>query len=49
MSGKRKLIHPLRLAVSGQSTGPGMFDLLFILGKDEVIRRIESAIEKIKL
>ncbi len=46
--GKGKLIHPLRLAVSGQSTGPGMFDLLFILGKDEIIRRINSAIEKIK-
>ncbi|MBS3944720.1 MAG: glutamate--tRNA ligase [Melioribacter sp.] len=43
--GKGKLIHPLRLAVSGQSTGPGMFDLLFILGKDEVIKRIEKAIE----
>lgn len=43
--GKGKLIHPLRLAVSGQSIGPGMFDLLFILGKDEVIKRIEKAIE----
>ena len=46
--GKGKLIHPLRLAVSGQSTGPGMFDLLFILGKDEIIKRIDSAIKKIK-
>ena len=46
--GKGKLIHPLRLAVSGQSTGPGMFDLLVILGKDEVLERIETAIEKIK-
>jgi len=45
--GKGKLIHPLRLAVSGQSTGPGMFDLLFILGKDEVIKRIDKAIENI--
>lgn len=45
--GKGKLIHPLRLAVSGQSTGPGMFDLLFILGKDEVIRRIETALAKL--
>lgn len=45
--GKGKLIHPLRLAVSGQSTGPGMYDLLFILGKDEVIRRIETAIKKL--
>lgn len=46
--GKGKLIHPLRLAVSGQSTGPGMFDLLFILGKDEVVKRIETALENIK-
>jgi glutamyl-tRNA synthetase len=45
--GKGKLIHPLRLAVSGQSTGPGMFDLLFILGKDEVIKRINKSIEEI--
>lgn len=43
--GKGKLIHPLRLAVSGQSTGPGMFDLLFILGKEEVVKRINTAIE----
>lgn len=46
--GKGKLIHPLRLAVSGQSTGPGMFDLLFILGKDEIINRIQKAIDTIK-
>lgn len=45
--GKGKLIHPLRLAVSGQSTGPGMYDLLFILGKDEVINRIKNAIKKL--
>jgi glutamyl-tRNA synthetase len=37
----------LRLAVSGQSTGPGMFDLLFILGKDEVVKRIQAAIKKL--
>jgi glutamyl-tRNA synthetase len=46
--GKGKIIHPLRLAVSGQSTGPGMFDLLFIIGKDEAIKRIITAIENIK-
>lgn len=45
--GKGKLIHPLRLAVSGQSTGPGVFDILFILGKDEVVRRINKAIQSI--
>jgi glutamyl-tRNA synthetase len=39
------LIHPLRLAVSGMGAGPGLYDILFILGKDETIRRIISAIE----
>ncbi len=45
--GKGKLIHPLRLAVSGMSAGPGVFDILFILGKDETIKRIRAAIDKI--
>lgn len=40
-----KLIHPLRLALSGISTGPGMYDLLFILGKEEVLKRIETALK----
>ncbi|NWF87895.1 MAG: glutamate--tRNA ligase [Ignavibacteriaceae bacterium] len=47
--GKGKLIHPLRLATSGQSTGPGIFDLLYILGKEEIIKRVNTAIEKIKV
>jgi len=45
---KGKLIHPLRLAVSGISTGPGVFDIASILGKDEVIKRIDTALAKIK-
>ncbi|HEY9165410.1 MAG TPA: glutamate--tRNA ligase [Candidatus Kryptonia bacterium] len=43
-----ELIHPLRLAVSGMGEGPGLFDIVYILGRDETIRRIDSAIEKIK-
>ena len=46
--GKGKLIHPLRLAISGISTGPGVFDIVTILGKDEIIKRIDTAIVKIK-
>ncbi len=42
------LIHPLRLAVSGTGQGPGLFDLLFTLGKEEVIKRINTALETIK-
>lgn len=44
-----KLIHTVRLAVSGIGTGPGVYDLLFILGKEKVISRIYKAIERIKL
>ena len=47
--GKGKLIHPLRLAVSGISTGPGIFDILVIIGQDETIKRINTALNKIKL
>ncbi len=41
------LIHPLRLAVSGMGAGPGLYDILYILGNEETIRRITSAIERI--
>ncbi len=47
--GKGKLIHPLRLALSGQSTGPGMYDLLYILGKEESVKRINTAIKNISV
>ncbi|MGD1007782.1 MAG: glutamate--tRNA ligase family protein, partial [Ignavibacteriaceae bacterium] len=46
--GVGKLIHPLRLSVSGMSTGPGVYDILHILGKGEVLKRIDTAVEKIK-
>ncbi len=38
------LIHPVRLAVSGVSYGPGLFEMLETLGKERVIRRIEKAV-----
>ncbi|MDP3682687.1 MAG: glutamate--tRNA ligase, partial [Ignavibacteria bacterium] len=43
------IIHPLRLAVSGVSGGPGLYDIFFILGKEETIKRINIALEKIKV
>lgn len=43
--GTGKLIHPVRLAVSGVGHGPGVFDLLAILGKEKVIERINRALE----
>lgn len=43
--GAGRLIHPARLATSGVGIGPGVYDLLFILGKDEVIERMSKALE----
>ena len=38
-----RLIHPTRLAVSGVSEGPGLFDILETIGKSETIGRIKRA------
>jgi len=39
-----KLIHPARLAVSGVSFGPGLFELMAHLGKETVVRRLHRAL-----
>jgi glutamyl-tRNA synthetase len=43
--GNGDLIHPLRLAISGVGGGPGVFDITYILGKEETIKRMKKAIE----
>ena len=42
------LIHPVRLATTGTSAGPPLFDLLELLGGEEVIKRIKKAVEFIQ-
>lgn len=44
---KAQLIHPTRLAVSGRSTGPGLYDILAVLSKPTVIERINQAVSHI--
>lgn len=39
-----KLIHPIRLAVTGKGMGPGLFELLVVIDKAESIRRMEHAL-----
>lgn len=41
------IIHPTRLAISGRTVGPGLFDIISILGKDACINRINKAIKNI--
>ena len=42
------IIHPTRLALSGKTVGPGLFDIISILGKEECIKRMDNAIKYIK-
>ena len=37
------MVHPVRVATTGTEVGIGLFDTLAILGRDEVLRRIELA------
>ncbi len=43
-----QLIHPTRLAVSGMTVGPGLFDILDILGKEKSVQRLRRAVEFIQ-
>ncbi|PIQ90297.1 MAG: glutamate--tRNA ligase [Candidatus Omnitrophica bacterium CG11_big_fil_rev_8_21_14_0_20_41_12] len=36
----KKLIHPVRVALTGKTIGPGLFELIFCLGKEKSIRRL---------
>jgi len=34
---------PIRVAVTGKSVGPGLFESLALLGRDKVLQRIDKA------
>ncbi len=38
-----EFVHPARVAVSGKSVGPGLYEMLEILGKDRVLARFQRA------
>ncbi len=42
---KSDLIHPLRLACTGVGAGPGLYELMEVLGRETCARRIRRAIE----
>ena len=43
-----KVMNTLRLFLVGRSVGPGVADMMAILGKDEVLRRIDKGIVSLK-
>ncbi|MGM0420178.1 MAG: glutamate--tRNA ligase [Bacillota bacterium] len=42
--GGRKFFHPLRLALTGKGSGPGLVEFTEIIGKEEAINRLENAL-----
>jgi glutamyl-tRNA synthetase len=40
------IIHTLRIAVTGKSVGPGVYDCLAILGREASLARIDRALAK---
>ncbi len=43
-----QVVHPLRVSVSGLAHGPGLFEMLALLGKERVCARITRALAHIK-
>jgi glutamyl-tRNA synthetase len=43
-----KLMNPLRLSLVGSNIGPGLMDIMEVLGKEEVLQRINRALQAIK-
>ena len=43
--GVGKVMAPLRLALTGLPSGPGIFDIAALLGKEETVARINKAID----
>ena len=39
-----QFVHPVRAALTGTDKGPGLFDVVFLLGKDACVRRLRAAV-----
>ncbi len=47
-SGMGKLVHPVRAAVSGLGEGPGLFELLALLGRERVCARLQRVASRLR-
>jgi nondiscriminating glutamyl-tRNA synthetase len=41
-----QLVHPVRAALTGTDKGPGLFDVVFLLGKDACVRRLRAGAQR---
>jgi glutamyl-tRNA synthetase len=46
--GLGKLAQPVRVAVTGTTVSPPLFETIVLLGKEKTLKRIDAALEKIK-
>jgi glutamyl-tRNA synthetase len=46
--GAGKLIHPLRVALTGRSASPGIFEVLVLLGPERALQRVDLALARIE-
>ena len=44
--GRGDFLWPLRVALSGQKESPGPFEIIWVLGKNETLRRLNIALIK---
>jgi len=40
----REIVHPTRVALTGKTVGPGLFELMAVLGRERVLQRLDQAI-----
>ncbi|MEO0266428.1 MAG: hypothetical protein ABIM43_07495 [candidate division WOR-3 bacterium] len=38
------MIHPIRILLTGKTIGPGLFELMEVLGREACIRKLERGI-----
>lgn len=41
-----KVFHPIRVAISGRTQGPSLFHMMEVMGKEEVLKRIQLTTDK---
>jgi glutamyl-tRNA synthetase len=44
----RDLYQPLRVAITGTTVSPGIFESIATLGREEAVSRVKSALERLR-
>lgn len=47
-TGMGPLVHPIRVAVSGKTEGPGLFEMLWLLGRERSLGRLRGVAAKLR-